>query len=765
MNYAEQGFLLLPRNTPNRMGIFATKEEVGALRQASSLTYALDIGTRTIAGIVMERQEDIYRILAGKIAEQEPRAMQDGQIHDITRVARTIRRVTVDLERKIGSLPHQVAVAAAGRTLRTAIGSISHPISPVESIDRLTVEALEMQAVLRARETLKSNSGADFHSSSNWASEYIFVAYSPMTHYLDEEPIANPVGHRGASIGVDVIATFLPRIVIDSLSASLTAAGLEIGSLTLEPIAAIQAVIPPTMRLLNLALVDVGAGTSDTALTRNGVVFGYGMVSVAGDEITRALCQHYLLDFREGERLKLQYQRKERLGVRNVLGQRVRPQPEEVAQAIKPAVAVLSQAVGEEILRLAGSAPQAVICIGGGSQTPHFPEALAQCLGLPVDRVAVRDRDAITNVEGFRDILSGPDSITPIAIAMNGSTATSFFVPVTVNGRTIRLLSISEPTVREALLAAGIGLKEIRGKPGAALTLTVNGEVEVVPGSMGKPAIMRMDGEVVTLDAPIKSHASLTIEPPQPGEDAPSILRDIVNIPPPLMVQWHGRELAIPPRVMRNGKPASPADRVEDRDVIETMPRKHINDLIDWLQEQGEIPHVSPIRYTLNGTEAIYSQGIIIRVNGVEATGEMELKDGDVIHIEGEPEPLTMAKIHRVWAEQLEANAKHHFITVTFNQKPLTLMHETGWKYIRRNQPSRPDDIIQDGDVLTITPITDSERPEYILSDVFRDPNLAIPEPRAGGRLRILLNGKPAGFTSPIDDGDVIEIGWKDLRS
>ena len=93
--------------------------------------------------------------------------------------------------------------------------------------------------------------------------------------------------------------TFLPRIVIDSLSASLSAAGLEMGSLTLEPIAAIQTAIPLSMRRLNLALVDIGAGTSDIALTRDGVIFAYGMVSVAGDEITEALCQHYLLDFRQ----------------------------------------------------------------------------------------------------------------------------------------------------------------------------------------------------------------------------------------------------------------------------------------------------------------------------------------------------------------------------------------------------------------------------------------------------------------------------------
>ena len=236
---------------------------------------------------MLERQENMYRILASKIIEQEPGAMQDGQIHDIARVARTIRRVTSDLEGKLGVISQQVAVAAAGRTLKTAVGSTSYPISPVEPIDIPTVQALEMQAVLRARESLNSHADAGPRAAANWASAYIFVAYSPMTYYLDNEPIGSLIGHQGANIGVDVIVTFLPRVVIDSLSASLNTAGLEMASLT-RANRSHQAAIPPSMRRLSLALIDVGAGTSDIALTKDGTVFAYGMVSVAGDEITEA---------------------------------------------------------------------------------------------------------------------------------------------------------------------------------------------------------------------------------------------------------------------------------------------------------------------------------------------------------------------------------------------------------------------------------------------------------------------------------------------
>ena len=75
-------------------------------------------------------------------------------------------------------------------------------------------------------------------------------------------------------------------------------------ALTLEPIAAINVLIPPSMRRLNVALVDIGAGTSDIAITDNNTVTAYGMVPVAGDEITEALSNHYLLDFPLAESAK-----------------------------------------------------------------------------------------------------------------------------------------------------------------------------------------------------------------------------------------------------------------------------------------------------------------------------------------------------------------------------------------------------------------------------------------------------------------------------
>ena len=106
---------------------------------------------------------------------------------------------------------------------------------------------------------------------------------------LDDEVIGNLIDQQGDDAAVEIIATFLPRVVVDSLIKALHRADLELEALTLEPIAAIDVLVPPSMRRLNVALVDVGAGTSDIAITDSGTVIAYGMVSAAGDEVTEAL--------------------------------------------------------------------------------------------------------------------------------------------------------------------------------------------------------------------------------------------------------------------------------------------------------------------------------------------------------------------------------------------------------------------------------------------------------------------------------------------
>ncbi|HPP35258.1 MAG TPA: hypothetical protein PK767_03320 [Clostridiales bacterium] len=83
------------------------------------IVFAMDIGTRTIAGVIGRQEGDVFHVLATEVCEHKSRAMMDGQIHDIDQAAATAMEVKRRLEYRIGFRLKRVAIAAAGRVLRT----------------------------------------------------------------------------------------------------------------------------------------------------------------------------------------------------------------------------------------------------------------------------------------------------------------------------------------------------------------------------------------------------------------------------------------------------------------------------------------------------------------------------------------------------------------------------------------------------------------------------------------------------------------------
>ena len=82
--------------------------------------------------------------------------------------------------------------------------------------------------------------------------QMFLVGYTVAQYRLDNYPMNNLQFHTGRRMEADVVATFLPGEVVESLYAAMRAAGLQVSSMTLEPIAAMNAAIPAELRLLNL---------------------------------------------------------------------------------------------------------------------------------------------------------------------------------------------------------------------------------------------------------------------------------------------------------------------------------------------------------------------------------------------------------------------------------------------------------------------------------------------------------------------------------
>ena len=195
-----------------------------------------------------------------------------------------------------------------------------------------------------------------------------------------------------------MLVTFLPQVVIDSLLTVVEELGLSISNLTLEPIAAINVTIPPEYRSLNLALVDVGAGTSDIAITHKGAIIGYAMVPMAGDEITEQIAETFLLDFNTAERVKLQStEGRGRISFKDILGNSFNLSTEDIIKVTEPVVDKITSEIAAVIKSITTALPElsSVSAAGAG---PLFREKLAEKLDLPDNMVVTRGHEIVNQV-------------------------------------------------------------------------------------------------------------------------------------------------------------------------------------------------------------------------------------------------------------------------------------------------------------------------------------------------------------------------------
>ncbi|UQT48944.1 rod shape-determining protein [Flavonifractor plautii] len=193
---------------------------------------------------------------------------------------------------------------------------------------------------------------------------------------------------------------------------------LEVASMTLEPIAALNAAIPADLRLLNLALVDIGAGTSDIAVCRDGSVVGYTMATVAGDEITEALMRACLVDFPTAEAMKLELGRSKSVSFTDILGLEQTLLTEELFSLLDGPIQALADEIAQRICQVNGGPPSAVFLVGG-EQAPTLCARVAAALGIDSKRAALAGGYFQSSAYSDTFALSDPEYTTPLGIAVS----------------------------------------------------------------------------------------------------------------------------------------------------------------------------------------------------------------------------------------------------------------------------------------------------------------------------------------------------------
>lgn len=714
--------------------------------------FGLDIGTRSIVGTVGYRVgTDRFVVVAQESIEHTTRAVIDGQIHDIPTVANTIRQIKDRLEGRIHDKLRDVSIAAAGRVLKTKQVRARYSFGTETKVTEDHIRSLDMLGVEQAYEEIRKD-------VDDAEKKFFCVGYSTVKYYLNGYPMEMIEMHMANYIEVELIATFLPEEVVDGLYSAVEEAGLHVASLTLEPIAAINMAIPEKFRLLNIALVDVGAGTSDISIVKDGSIIAFGMIPLAGDEVTEVIAKKYLTDFETAERVKRQCEKKKSVSFKDIFGNRIQVTREDIAEISKDAIRDITKHVAERILDLnGGQTVSAVFVVGGGGKHEGFTESLAAHLGLPQERVAIRGAEVLSQIEFQQEgIRKDSTLVTPLGICMNYYEQKNNFIHVMVNEQRVKLYDNGKVTVLDACISSGFSKNNLFPIRGDSIHYSVNGEERELKGSAGEVAEVRKNGKEVSLNEPVEENDEIYIKPSTKGKARSLTIGQIPECREELSVTLFGRVVLCPKLVEVNGKPATPLSEVHNEDRIETFDYYSVAGLLAFADVEQETP---------------------ILLNGREAGASAKIHTGDVIT--RRPKPV-MAEEEKAEAVDPEEEFQKQLEEDPLLQplKPLpdwmkdipfdTAKLGADGKVIPgltsgRAEPAKEQTVSISHPVqVTVNgqQVTMPNKPNPIFVDVFDV--YPFDMSKAGGtRLITRINGLDKDFTEPVREGDTIELFWE----
>lgn len=701
--------------------------------------FALDIGTRSVTGILLEKIESTFTIIDYYTIEHTERSMLDGQIHNVLAVSKVIKEVKEHLEDQHGTLT-SVSVAAAGRSLKTTQTNARLQINQQPIVNNEMVKHLELSAVHNAQQELVSE------KENGKNINYYCVGYSVLHYKLDGEIIGSLIDQNGEEASVEIIATFLPKVVVESLIAALARANLEMDALTLEPIAAIHVLIPESMRKLNIALVDIGAGTSDIAITDKGTVAAYGMVPLAGDEITESISENYLLDFPVAERAKRDIVANGETVIQDILGFESTITYEMLAQDIKDTIENLAQSIANEIIQLNSKPTKAVMLIGGGSLTPEITTVLADKLQLPGNRVAVRDIDAIQSLTNANVLPSGPDYITPIGIAIAAKENPVHYISVTVNNRIIRLFEMKKLTIGDCLIQAGVEINKFYGKPGIASIITLNGKQITLPGGYGHPPKVYLNGQGASVDIEIINEDQILIEKGDDGVASHVTIEQVISDVPIIEILFNGKSMIIEPVFYVNNHKVTKNYVVKDNDQLQITQVRTIHDFLTAVSSE-KLQMTQPFLVYLNQKEYTIDAGESqLYLNNKKANLSHMLKNGDTLTMSTAIKPT----VEDILAQQEEPIKET--ITVTFNGEPI-VMQQKRLFILRDDQELTTDTPLKSGEYLELKKIATQP---FIFQDIFRFIDIDLT--KINSSFQLYKNEQITTFDATIVNGDQLRI-------
>ncbi len=164
------------------------------------------------------------------------------------------------------------------------------------------------------------------------------------------------------------------------------------------------------------------------------------MIPYAGDELTEVIVQHYLVDFKTAEKMKLDSTFNDKVTYEDIMSISHTIPSEELWELVNPVVDKITTEIAAKIKELNGDkSVSACFVVGGGGKIHGFTEMLSERLGILKERVALRGEEVLREVTfQQQDIKKDPLLVTPIGICLNYYEQRNNFIMVHFNGERLK---------------------------------------------------------------------------------------------------------------------------------------------------------------------------------------------------------------------------------------------------------------------------------------------------------------------------------------
>lgn len=257
----------------------------------SKIAVGLDIGTTKIVAMVGQKNEfDKVEILG--IGKSQSLGVHRGVVNNITQTIQSIQQATIEAEAKSGLTINEVVVGIAGQHIR----SLQHS-------DYITRE--------NADEVIDEE---DIQTLINQVHKLVMLPGEEIIHVLPQEykvdgqaEIKEPIGMYGGRLEANFHVVVGQVSSIRNIGRCIKSAGLEMGKITLEPIASSDAVLSQEEKEAGVALIDIGGGTTDLAIFKDGIIRHTAVIPFGGNVITEDIKEGCSIIKKQAELLKVKF--------------------------------------------------------------------------------------------------------------------------------------------------------------------------------------------------------------------------------------------------------------------------------------------------------------------------------------------------------------------------------------------------------------------------------------------------------------------------